>query len=163
MKKYSATLYYSNELDYDSTPFFTENEILEITNEYRSDDGLDEFDSFNDDAWNYLESETDFGVVHCTEQYFNEDEIDYYNGEYSAELYYSSELDVDNIPFFTQRELIVEANARRAQEGLPETNDFGEAYDYLESPDFGVIRSSTQYFNEDDVEIVKDSNNATIN
>ena len=163
MKKYSATLYYSNELDYDSTPFFTENEILEITNEYRSDDGLDEFDSFNDDAWNYLESETDFGVVHCTEQYFNEDEIDYYNGEYSAELYYSSELDVDNIPFFTQSELIVEANARRAQEGLSETNDFGEAYDYLESTDFGVIRSSTQYFNEDDVEIVKDSNNATIN
>ena len=51
---------------------------------------------------------------------------------------------------------MIEANARRAQEGLPETNDFGEVYDYLESTDFGVIRSSTQYFNEDDIEIVKE-------
>ena len=75
--------------------------------------------------------------------------------KYVTTLYYTNNFEGDSIPFFTESELLIEANARRAQEGLPETNDFGEAYDYLESTNFGVIRSSTQYFNEDEIEIIE--------
>ncbi len=158
MTKYNATLYYTNDLEYDSIPFFTEKEILSIANEYANEDGRDEFDSFDDDAWEYLESETNFGAIHYTTQRFNEDEVSYdkHDKEYSVELYYSSELDTDSIPFFTQNELIVETNALRAQDQLEPTDDFDEACTYLESTHFGVIRSATQYFNEDEIEIIED-------
>ena len=158
MPKYNATLYYTNDLEYDSIPFFTEKEILSIANEYAIEDGRNEFDSFDDDAWEYLESETNFGAIHCTTQRFNEDEVFYdkYDKEYSVELYYSSELDTDSIPFFTQSELIVEANALRAQNKLEPTDDFDEACTYLESTHFGVICSATQYFDEDEMEIIED-------
>lgn len=76
--------------------------------------------------------------------------------KYATTLYYTNELEYDSIPFFTKNELLIEANERRIQNELPKTDDFDEAVEYLESTGFGVIRSTTQYFNENEIEIIED-------
>lgn len=47
--------------------------------------------------------------------------------KYATTLYYTNNLKGDSIPFFTKSELLIEANERRIQNELPETNDLGEA------------------------------------
>lgn len=74
--------------------------------------------------------------------------------KYAATLYYTNNLEGDSIPFFTARELMIEANERRIQNELHETDNLDEAIEYLESTDFGTIRSTTQYFTEDEIEII---------
>mgnify|MGYP001747478796 FL=1 len=74
--------------------------------------------------------------------------------KYATTLYYTKQLKDDSIPFFTARELMIEANERRIQNELPDTDDLDEAVEYLESIDFGTIRSTTQYFREDEIEII---------
>jgi hypothetical protein len=76
--------------------------------------------------------------------------------KYAATLYYTNNLEGDSIPFFTKSELFVEANERRIQNELPETNDLDEAIEYLESTDFGVLYVTTQYFNENEIEIIEE-------
>lgn len=76
--------------------------------------------------------------------------------KYAATLYYTNNLEGDSIPFFTKSELLVEANERRIQNELPETNDLDEAIEYLESTDFGVLYVTTQYFNENEIEIIEE-------
>jgi hypothetical protein len=76
--------------------------------------------------------------------------------KYATTLYYTNNLESDSIPFFTAKELIIEANERRIQNELPETNDLDEAIEYLESTDFGVIYVTTQYFNENEIEIIEE-------
>lgn len=76
--------------------------------------------------------------------------------KYAATLYYTNNLEGDSTPFFTKSELLVEANERRIQNELPETNDLDEAIEYLESTDFGVIYVTTQYFNENEIEIIEE-------
>lgn len=75
--------------------------------------------------------------------------------KYAATLYYTNNLEGDSIPFFTKSELLVEANERRIQNELPETNDLDEAIEYLESTDFGVLCVTTQCFNENEIEIIE--------
>lgn len=76
--------------------------------------------------------------------------------KYAATLYYTNNREGDSIPFFTKSELLIEANERRIQNELPETNDLGEAIEYLESTDFGTIYVTTQYFNENEIEVIEE-------
>ena len=76
--------------------------------------------------------------------------------KYATTLYYTNNLEGDSIPFFTKSELLIEANERRIQNELPKTNDLGEAIEYLESTDFGTIYVTTQYFNENEIEVIEE-------
>lgn len=76
--------------------------------------------------------------------------------KYATTLYYTNQFEDDSIPFFTARELIIEANERRIQNELSETDNLDEAIEYLESTDFGVIHVTTQYFNENEIEIIEE-------
>lgn len=75
--------------------------------------------------------------------------------KYATTLYYTNNLEDDSIPFFTESELLIEANERRIQNELPETDDLDEAVEYLESTEFGVIHATTQYFNENEIEVIE--------